>query len=132
MSPAFTPYMLWATVGFLVMCAGLIMRRQRRVHVPLMLLAIAMDLSLVALLEIERGAVETAVSFRLGVLPQLHVIFSSLATFLYVPVVVLGFRRWRGVGSFVERTWHIRLGLLAFSCRALGFLLMFSLLDRKI
>jgi len=90
-----------------------------------------MDLSLVLVLEFQRHAINTATSFSLGLFEQLHILFSTIATLLYFPLLFLGFKLLRQpAASQNTRFWHITLGFTAFVCRSLGFILMFSLLRR--
>jgi len=123
-----TPYMGLATLAFAFLCIGLINRRHRAQHVIFMNLGIALDLSIVLALEIQRNAVATAMSFTLSPLQQAHIGTSLLATLLYVPVLILGWKRYRGSSRAGLRVWHLRLGLAAFVFRALGFISMFALI----
>jgi len=125
-----TPYMGLATLAFSFLCIGLISRRHRAQHVIFMNLAIALDLAIVLALEIQRNAVATAISFTLSPLQQAHIGTSSVATALYIPVLILGWMRYRGSTGAGLRTWHLRLGLVAFVFRALGFISMFALMGR--
>ena len=92
-----------ATFSFGLLCLGLGRRRWRKQHVLLMNLGILFDLALVLILEIQRGAVETAVSFTLTPLQQAHIGASSVATALYIPVLILGWTRYHGAGSAVDQ-----------------------------
>jgi len=123
-----TPFMGVATGSYILMLAGFILRKKREFHVPLMLAAIAVDLSVVAILEVERDAVKTAMSFSLGLVPQLHIAASATAVALYFPLLALGFLLLRGSPSARLRRAHRALGLSAFAFRSLGFAFMFSLL----
>ena len=123
-----TPYMSWASLTYGVMVVGLINRKYRTIHSLLMKIAMGMDLAVVLVLEVSRGAIETAISFKLGFLQQLHIGCSTLALLLYLPVLYLGRHLLKGTAQPHFRKWHIRLGLMAFIFRTLGFFLMFSLL----
>lgn len=123
-----TPYMGVATTAFALMVAGYALRRNPRSHVPLMVSAIGMDLGLVLVLEVQRDAVAKALSFTLGVLPQLHIACSASAAALYFPILALGLIRLKGYGGWRTRRAHLTLGTIAFALRALGFCFMFSLL----
>lgn len=105
------------------------MRKKTRWHVALMLSAIAIDIGLVLTLAIRRGAVGTALEFKLGTLPQLHILFSTLAILLYLPVAWIGWTLFKSrVSAPSRKRLHMRFGWAAFVLRSLGFLLMFSLL----
>jgi hypothetical protein len=124
-----TLYMAGATLGYALMVAGLLLRRQKGPHVALMVAAITLDLGIVLALELQREAIKTALSFTMTALQQTHVFCSATAAGLYFPVLVLGWMRFTGRARRpASRAWHIRLGLTAFVLRTLGFVLMFSLL----
>ena len=126
--PFVTPYMILATLSYFVMLAGVSVRKiSPKVHTGCMAIAMLGDLGLALVLEIERGATETALSFTLGPLQQLHILHSTIAMLLYVPIAWLGFRNLK---SGTSNLWHKRLGLAAVYFRTGGFLLMFSMLKR--
>lgn len=126
-----TPYMGMAAAAFFLLCLGLYHRKTPKVHVPLVNIGIAIDLLLVLVLEFERSAIETAISFTLTSLQQAHIGASTIALVLYFPVLGLGWLQYSGkkVGPRI-RLVHIRLGLTAFAFRTLGFILMFSMLPK--
>jgi len=121
-------YMKIATLAYLCLVAGVVLRKKRRLHVPLMLTGMSSDVGVVLALELNRGALDTALSFALPILQQAHIGASLIAVLLYLPVIVLGGMRLRGRGGAAHRLWHIRLGLTAFGFRSIGFVLMFSFL----
>lgn len=123
-----TPFMGLATLAYGAMVWGYWERKNRYTHMRLMLFAIILDLTLVVTLELQRQAVETAISMSMGPLQQSHIIFSLIATILYFPILLGGFYLWKNPGPSTVKTWHMRLGKAAFLCRSLGFLLMFTLL----
>ena len=123
-----SPYMALASLAYFLMIAGLAHRKERVVHVRLMSAAIALDLILVLVLEIQRSAVETAVGMPLGIPQKIHILFSLSAVLTYGPVVYLGWRRYRGKASKVQKSRHLRLGVLAFVFRTVGYVFMFSMI----
>jgi hypothetical protein len=127
-----TPYMSVAGFAYALMITGVLVRkRHRALHALLMGTAIGLDLMVVLLLEIQRNAVATAASFTLSPLQQAHIAASSIATLLYFPVLTLGLIRLKNPSAAEAlRGWHMKLGILAFIFRSLGFLLMFSMLNR--
>lgn len=127
-----TPYMAVATLSYGLLMVGLLMRRQRTAHVALMSTAIAGDLGLVLLLELQRDAINTAVSFSLSPLQQAHIGVSTIATVLYIPTLYFGILRSRGALDGRGRARHLTFGLLAFLFRTLGFIFMFSLLGHHL
>jgi hypothetical protein len=127
-----TVYMFWASVAYAIMITAWQWRhRNRLVHVWLMGSAMAIDLTLVLLLEFGRSAIATALSFELGMWQELHVASSALAVVLYIPVVIFGITRLRGRGGASVAVWHLRFGSAALILRSIGFFLMFSLLKES-
>jgi hypothetical protein len=126
-----TPYMGVATFAYGLLNIGLIHIRKPQIHVPYMNAGILLDLSLVLLLEFQRDAINTALSFSLSPLQQAHIGASSMATILYVPILLLGWRLHFGKLGAEGRLWHRRLGIAGYIFRSLGFLLMFSLLFKN-
>ncbi|OQW50407.1 MAG: hypothetical protein A4S09_01035 [Proteobacteria bacterium SG_bin7] len=122
-----TPFMAIATLSYSVMVAGYWQRLNRILHVRLMVSAILIDLILVLILEIQRHAIETAMSMKFGPLQQAHIFSSATATALYFPVLAMGFYLWNNPSAKI-RNWHVRIGKAAFFFRTLGFILMFTLL----
>jgi hypothetical protein len=122
--------MMFATVAYFVLVTGFLLRKKnRKLHAGLMTLAILMDLSLVLILQINRDAFGTAMSFSLDLLPQLHILASSIATALYIPMLGLGFYLLKNPGQKPRlKILHLRLGILTLISRSLGFLLMFSMI----
>lgn len=120
---------MWiASLAWAILTLGLFFRRNRRVHVPCMLLAIAMDFSLVLYLQLTREAVQKALSFELVALQQTHIAFSALALVCYIPTLVYGSRLVRGVGNYEQtRARHIRIAVTTYLLRTLGFCFMFSM-----
>ncbi len=124
-----TRYMTIATFNYLLILAGFLVRnKDRRIHVRLVSLGILFDLCLVLILEFERSAIATAMSFKLSLLNQVHIYSSSLATALYIPQAITGYRLRSGEGP---RKAHRILGFLVILFRTIGFLLMFSMIDSK-
>lgn len=95
-----------------------------------MFVGILTDLIIVLVLQVSREAVQTAMEFSLSPLQQAHVFSSSVAVLLYFPVIALGLLRYKNIYGKGVRLAHIRLGLLAFIFRSLGFIFMFSLVGR--
>jgi hypothetical protein len=75
--------------------------RRRRIHVPLMLAALTIDLSIVAVIEFGRGAVESAKN-RMGPLMAVHIAISVLVLVLYAVQIWTGIQNLRGRRS----RWH--------------------------
>ncbi len=125
-----TAYMGCAALAYFLMVWGICARKGQRVlHRRLMFSAMGIDLSLVLLLELQRDAIGTVISLEMNTLPLLHVLFSALAVVCYVPMILMGRKLW-AAENVKLRTWHRRIGWTTFLLRSLGFLLMFSLLEK--
>ncbi len=122
-------YMAIATTAYITMLFGVVLRKDKSLHMALMSTAMLTDFLLVLALEFTRSAVNTAVSFEMSLPQQAHIGFSTLAVLLYLPILILGLRRYLArEGGFATRYWHIRLGVAGLVFRSLGFIFMFSLL----
>lgn len=125
LAPHLTVAMWVAGISYLILCSGLRLRRNPR-HPYLMLTALSLDLALVLVLQVQRGALQTAFSMTRPLLDQIHIATSATATVLYFPVLYLGFSLWRGRTD--RRRWHRRVSLAAFAFRSVGFVFMFSMI----
>lgn len=125
-----TPYMAFATATYGALVLGYALRKvDFKAHGILMTIGVLGDLSLVLALEVQRHAVNTAMAFTLSPIQQTHVFCSSLATALYVPLLVTGLLLMKNpVARQRFRKTHSRIGSVALVFRTLGFLLMFSML----
>lgn len=86
---------------FLMLVVGVLCRRKRAVHIPIMLSAILIDLGMVAYIEFTRDAVASARS-KMGPLMVVHLIFSFTVLITYGIQVYTGVRKARGGVS----RWH--------------------------
>ncbi len=96
---------------------------------------IMIDLGIVLTLELKRNAIATAADFSLTPFQQMHVFSSSLTTLLYFPVLYFGFKilAAKKLNQNILpkiRMLHLNLGKTALIFRTIGFILMFSLLDK--
>lgn len=125
-------YMGAASFAYFLMVFGMHYRRGNRLaHRKLMFSAMGIDLLLVLILEIQRNAVQTVAALELSPLQFGHVLASTSALTLYLPMILLGKKLWNQEDARI-RLWHKRIGITAFALRTLGFLLMFSLLSRQL
>ena len=119
---------MWiATTAWLLLVAGYLRRRDRRLHVRLMVSGIVLDILLVLYLQVTRSAIQSALAFSLKILQQVHIGFSTVALLLYFPVLYLGVRLVRGEKTPGLRERHMRVALAALAFRTLGFIFMFSM-----
>lgn len=124
-----TPYMAIASFAYFSLCIGVLFRSRKEFHIPLVVTAVAIDISLVLILEVQRSAIATAMGGKLNTLQLGHIAFSLAAVVLYIPTIVFGVRSLQSASKGKNRKIHTRLGKIAFICRTIGFILMFSLLD---
>jgi hypothetical protein len=107
-----------STFVLLLLVAGILLRRRRRIHVPIMLAAFGLDLVSVLAIEVQRNAIHKATS---GPPPLLlfHVIVSVFALVFYGVMFVLGERVRKGAEQL--RPWHRRTAWLFGSCRTANY-----------
>ena len=128
-----TFFMTLATIAYCALVTGLILRKSRLIHTRLMRFGILLDITIVLILQVQRHAVQTALKFSLSPLQQAHIGASLIATLLYFPVLYLGWTLLKNPARSRDlRNLHIRVGVTAFLFRTAGFLLMFSLLAKKL
>ena len=119
---------MWvATLAWLTLLFGFVLRRRTNIHVPCMISGISADIALVLYLQVTRSALQTAVQFELPLLQMLHIASSTLALLLYFPVLYLGIKMLGKSPDPKMRIWHCRLAIPCFALRTLGFVLMFSM-----
>ena len=95
-----------AYVNFLVVVivvVGVLNRRTRRIHIPLMLGALCIDLAMVLYLEITRHVVETLPGREMTPLLVIHVLISVVVLVLYGVQVTTGIKNARGKRTTVHR-----------------------------
>jgi len=122
--------MWFATLTVAVLCFGLTQRKKPKLHAKIMTLGILMDLGLVLKLQIQRDAVGAAISHSYGLLQYLHFSTSGLASLLYFPVLYLGYKNLKALGTPHPelRLRHVKVAGIAITLRLLGFLFMFSMI----
>lgn len=119
-----TLYKYVAAAAWLILTLGLLNRQVRKRHIKLMLTGIALDVIVVLLLELNRSAIDTALTGTLDIFHKLHIGSSSVALLLYVPVLILGIKLSKGEEQF--RVWHKRVAVSAYVFRTIGFVMMFT------
>ena len=127
----FTPYMAFASLSYLFMILGLLNRKKnRRLHIRFMSLAMLIDISIVCILEIQRNAIQTAIDMKLGFFQQLHIGSSLSAVVLYFPTAYLGWKTYKRREAFHSHS-HRYFGMIVFILRSIGFLTMFFFLKKE-
>jgi uncharacterized membrane protein YozB (DUF420 family) len=122
--------MILASFSWILLATGIFFKSKRRIHVPLMLSGITLDFSLVAYLQITKNAVDKVLNDSMDLLMLLHVGSSTIALILYLPVLYLGFSLLRRPRNLATVNIHKKVALTAFFFRTLGFILMFSMIDK--
>jgi hypothetical protein len=90
-----TPLKIISIIAFLIMLVGFLCRRRRKIHIPSMIAAFALDMALVAYIELTRHAIEQATSSP-GPLMTVHIIISVLVVLLYFWQICTGIGKVRG------------------------------------
>jgi len=92
----------WLSIGvYLILVIGYINRRNRRVHIPLMLTAFVVDMAMLLYIEFTRDAIQAAQD-RMSTLMFIHVLLSVATLVLYVGQIITGIKKLKGKPS----TWH--------------------------
>jgi hypothetical protein len=101
----FGPLRLISVFVCVVLVVGVLYRRRKRVHIPLMLSAFAIDLGIVIYIEVNRGAFATAQS-KMGPLMIVHITFSVVALVCYFIQFFTGIANARGKRSLTHaKVW---------------------------
>ena len=77
---------------------GVLARRRKRTHIPFMIAAIGIDLTIVVIIEFGRGVIASAEE-KMGPLMIVHITMSVLVLVLYGIQVVTGIKKARGRSS---------------------------------
>lgn len=121
-------YIGLGTLAYLLMATGVRFIKQRNLHWRFMGAAMLLDLGLVLAIEFQRSAIATVLGFTLGPLQQMHIYTSTLAVLCYFPLTYMGIMKMKGTPKPGIHMNHRRLGVLTFTLRTLGFILMFSMI----
>ncbi|MBZ5672731.1 MAG: hypothetical protein LAP61_00645 [Acidobacteriia bacterium] len=108
-----------STLVLLILIAGILLRRRRRIHVPIMITAFGLDLASVLAIEVSRGAIKKAISAPPPLL-LFHVTVSVSALVFYGVMFVLGERVRKGAEQL--RPWHRRTAWLFGACRTANYI----------
>src|ERR1700730_15779341 len=105
----FSPYPWLASLAFALLLAGFFLRKyDRRLHAGLMASGMAIDLTLVLIVQFTKDAIATAFGNELTLWQYAHVITSTIAVLFYIPVFTLGWIRLTNPHSAANlRSWHI-------------------------
>ncbi|MEK7732093.1 MAG: DUF420 domain-containing protein [Planctomycetota bacterium] len=117
------PLKLLSVLVCLILVIGVLNRRRKRIHIPLMLSAMAIDVGMVLYLEIRRGVVESIPQRPMTPLLVIHITISVLVLILYGVQVVTGYRNAKGRRS----TWHPRIAALLLPLRFANLITSFMI-----
>lgn len=117
------PLKLLSVLVCVILVIGVLNRRRKRIHIPLMLTAMAIDVGMVLYLEIRRGVVESIPRRPMTLLLAVHVTISLLVLILYGVQVVTGYRNARGRRS----GWHPRIAALFLPLRFANLITSFMI-----
>lgn len=118
-----------ATLAYAAMISAIINRRDRRLHIAGMCFAVIVDTALVLFLTVTADAVGQVLTPSLSFPQWVHVVSSTTAVLLYLPLIILGRKARRLSASPRLRRSHRLLGVTAISARTIGFVFMFSMAD---
>jgi len=118
---SYVVYKALASLAFLLLVGALVQHRNRKIHVPLALSGMALDLALVLILEFSRGVIVMTVEQHWSWAQWTHIGASSLAVLMYFPVLWYGIKILRGGAGKGARAAHKHSAHLAFALRAIGF-----------
>lgn len=111
-------------VIYSLMIFGIMKRKNRKVHVPVMSAVLILDLLLILQIELGRSAVEKAAKVVVNpMILNVHVAFAVLSVVFYVLLVVTGRKLLKGEHSIVPR--HRIFGWTAFALRTLTLITSF-------
>jgi uncharacterized membrane protein YozB (DUF420 family) len=96
------PLKLLSVFVCVLLVIGVLKRRQPRVHIPLMVAALLIDLTMVVYLEVRRGVVESIPGREMTPLLAFHIFLSTVVLVLYGVQVFTGLKNARGL----RRPWH--------------------------
>lgn len=101
------PLKLLSVLVCVLLVVGVLNRRNRRIHIPLMLSCFLIDLGMVLYLEIRRGVVESIPGRPMTPLLIIHIIISTVVLVLYASQIYTGLQNAKGRRS----AWHRRIGV---------------------
>lgn len=105
---------LVSTLILLLILFGLIKRHNRKIHVPVMLSAFALDVGLVLVVEITRHAIEKAVVQTDNTFLLFHIAVSLLTLVFYALLTVSGFKILKGYNEHLPTHRKLAYYFIAF------------------
>ena len=99
------PLTLISAFACVLIVVGVLNRRRKRIHIPLMVSALTIDLGIVLYLELARGVVESIPGRQMTPLLVFHICLRCLVLVLYGVQVFTGIKNARGQRS----AWHAKI-----------------------
>jgi len=113
-----------STIILLLIYFGVSKRKDRKIHIPVMISAIAWDLLLVLQIELNRGAIAKAAKAMTNpMLLNFHVTIAVSTVLLYFALLYTGGKLSKGVSKF--RPWHKKLGGITLILRTMTYITSF-------
>ena len=109
---------------FVLLIIGVLNRRRVRVHVPIMVSAITIDVGLVLYLELARGVIESIPGREKSPLLMFHILLSVTVLVLYGIQIVTGIKKARGKPNATHGKVMIWLLVIRFGNLITSFLVM--------
>jgi len=107
------PLKLLSVLVCVLLVVGVLNRRHRRVHIPMMFSAFLIDLGMVLYLEIRRGVVESIPGRPMTPLLIIHISISTLVLVLYGAQIYTGIQNAKGRRS----AWHPKVAVAFLALR---------------
>ena len=109
---------------YTLMIFGIMKRKDRKIHVPVMSAVLILDVILILQIELGRSAVEKAAKVVINpIILNVHVTFAVLSVVFYVLLVITGRKLLKGEQTIRPR--HRLFGWTAFALRTLTLLTSF-------
>jgi len=122
-------FQIQSTIIVLLMVIGISLRRDRKKHVPMMLLVIFWDIFLVLQIELTRSAIEKASSVATNsLILNIHVALAITTVILYFFMLYSGRRMLKGDLSI--KPTHLRVGLITFVLRIATYITSYFVVIR--
>ncbi len=125
----------FSSLVLLIIATGLYFRKKMSLHIPLMITAFVIDLTLVLVIEIQRAAVEKVVGHVAAGTDYFlifHAAVSLLVLVSYVSLIYTGSKVYKGIKAGTGKpreiyAWHKKLAAAFIVLRLINYLTSFAL-----
>ncbi len=122
-------FQIQSTIIVLLMVIGISLRKDRRKHVPMMLLVIFWDIILVLQIELTRGAIAKASKVATNtMIMNIHVTLAISTVILYFFMLYSGRKLIKGDRSI--KPLHLKVGLITFVLRIATYVTSYFIVIR--